>query len=156
MPITTHGRSYTPEYRTWHSMKARCSPTATGKHRRNYYERGIRVCQRWLNSFENFFEDMGERPSPMHSIDRIDNDGNYEPSNCRWSTPVEQIANQRRRQYKSSDDRYIRKEPSGSYRLIMELPSGYRYARVFRTYKEAVDMRSQIESERTMYHLLGG
>lgn len=91
---TTHGRARTPTYRIWVLMRYRCfNPKA--KPYKYYGGRGITVCDRWL-SFQNFFDDMGERPSGM-SIDREDNDGNYEPGNCRWATPKEQRANQRRR-----------------------------------------------------------
>ena len=96
----THGQSShekpTPTYTTWAAMKQRCdNPKAVGYH--NYGRRGIQVCERWLNSFENFFEDMGERPkSPKGlTLDRIDNDGNYEPGNCKWSTKKQQSSNQR-------------------------------------------------------------
>lgn len=90
-----HSRRYTPEYVAWEHMKQRCN---NKKHPafHHYGGRGITVCERWANSFENFFDDMGERPSPKHSLDRYpNNDGNYEPSNCRWATDKEQVNNRR-------------------------------------------------------------
>jgi hypothetical protein len=66
----------------------------SGDHHRLYVLRGITVCERWLHSFENFFADMGKKPSPKHSIDRKNNNGNYEPGNCRWATAKEQRQNQ--------------------------------------------------------------
>lgn len=83
------------EYRTWGDMWTRCrNPNAASF--KYYGARGITVCDRW-KSFDNFYADMGSRPSGKHSIDRIDNDGNYEPGNCRWATLAVQNSNKRKR-----------------------------------------------------------
>jgi len=95
--MTTHGHSKrsgrTPTYRIWRNMRSRCKPEY--KQASDYFERGIRVCERW-ETYENFLSDMGERPAGALSIDRIDNDGNYEPGNCRWTTFAIQRRNGRR------------------------------------------------------------
>lgn len=86
-----HGMSHSPEYASWSGARDRCANLNDP----DYGGRGIRVCERW-SKFENFFADMGPRPSPEHSLDRYpDTDGNYEPTNCRWATREEQQRNKR-------------------------------------------------------------
>lgn len=90
-----HGLRTSPEYTAWVGMKGRCN-NPNRREYKHYGARGIKVCERWINSFTNFYKDMGVKPSAKHSLDRIDFNGNYEPGNCRWATSLEQRANQRR------------------------------------------------------------
>lgn len=100
----THGRSWTPEWTAWCRMRTRCSNPHDKRYKR-YGERGIKVCERWLHSFENFFADIGLRPSPAHSLGRIHNDRGYEPSNCEWQTVQEQANNMSTNHHITFDDK---------------------------------------------------
>jgi hypothetical protein len=83
-----------PEYLCWSHIIQRCE-NQQAKDFKYYGGRGIKVCQRWRDSYAAFLEDMGRKPGPTYSIDRIDNDGDYEPGNCRWTTQSEQVRNRR-------------------------------------------------------------
>ena len=89
--VTTHGLGNSPEYAAWARMKQRCYNEHNHRFAQ-YGKRGITIDPRW-NKFEDFLEDMGRRPSPNHSLDRVDNDGPYSPANCRWATWTQQERN---------------------------------------------------------------
>lgn len=96
-------------------MRARCF-RQTHPAYAHYSGRGITVCERW-NSYENFLADMDRRPSPLHELERIDNDGNYEPGNCRWATRSEQMRNTRRTRLSAEDVAAIRESTQSNSHL---------------------------------------
>lgn len=93
-----------PEYRLWKAMRWRCSPRNPSHDR--YFDRGITVCSEWDN-YDNFYKDMGERPTKKHTLDRIDNNKGYEPGNCRWATYKQQANNTHRTNFIELNGRRI-------------------------------------------------
>jgi hypothetical protein len=98
---TKHGLLNSPEYESWCAMKQRCLNPKT-KFYKNYGGRGIKICDRWVDSFSNFIEDMGPRPFVNYSLDRIDVNGNYELKNCRWASPKQQVQNRRKNESRNN------------------------------------------------------
>lgn len=136
---STHEKSSTPEYKIYIGMLTRCY----NKNRNRYYRyggRGIKVCDRWKNSFENFLEDMGERPSKEHSIDRIDNDGDYEPKNCRWTDKYDQAINKQSKRGKSGIKNIIVKE--GKYHVKITRKGKTRYSKIL-SLEDAITLRDR-------------
>ena len=133
----THGKSKTAEYRTWSGIRQRCNNTED-KDYSDYGGRGIEVCNRWECSFENFYADMGERPSREHSIDRRDNMKGYTPSNCYWATRQSQHQNTRSNVMSERLVRYVRASGKSSTDLSEELGitrATINDVRSFRTWK---------------------
>ncbi len=132
-----HGMSGTPEMWSWQHMIRRCGDP-DGPEWKNYGGRGIVVCDEWRISFQAFISHIGQKPSPKHSIERIENDGNYEPGNVRWATPAEQRANQRPR------DHCMRGHPFSPENTL------YRRGRQQRECR--VCMRARVKAKRGLKH----
>lgn len=137
------GDSKHPLYQVWSGMKNRVLNT-NDKDAKRYVERGIGICERWLgfDGFEHFLEDMGERPTPEHSIDRIDNDGPYSPENCRWATPREQAAN-RRSNNKDVGVYWLKRNKKWAAQIMVDRKQIY--LGLYSDYDEAVSVRRSAE-----------
>lgn len=148
--FTIHGESVggraSVEYKAWLHMKERCY-SIKDKQYKDWGGRGIRVCDRWLNKFENFLSDMGRKPSKNLSIDRIDNDGNYEPGNCRWGDGDQQNKNKRNNKwYEYEGERMIlkdwaRKLKTDSGNINYFLKKGKPFGEVVEYYKQKTGCR---------------
>ena len=127
---------YCPEYVVWDSMKQRCTNKNNDGYK-YYGERGIKICDRWINSFKNFYADMGKRPSKKYTLDRVDNDGDYILENCRWATIKEQRNNTSRNriiEYKEKQRtlaQWSEIEGINYYLLMHRLNSGWSTERAF-------------------------
>jgi len=141
-PNELHGKHDTSEYRIWRHIKDRC---LNPKNRRysDYGGRGITVCDAWQHSFSAFLEDVGERPSNKHSIDRVDNDKGYSKENCRWATDQEQNLNKRVYKNSITGKRGIRKVASGKFSVRVSIGgSKQKSLGTFDTIDEAIRRRT--------------
>lgn len=139
-----HGLRHTPEYVAWNNMKFRClnQKAPTYKH---YGGRGIKICDRWLDEdrgIENFIKDMGYRPEGL-TLDRINNDGDYEPSNCRWATRQEQVINRRRWSSPKSGHVGVRHGKAGKYEATISYMGKHHYIGSYASLEEAIAGREE-------------
>lgn len=141
--IPKHGYRYTPEYTSWRHMKLRC----TNKNRPDYKlygGRGITVCDEWFKSFLSFYGYIGKRPTPQHSLDRINGDGNYEPGNVRWATKTEQCRNSRVGRG-TTGIKGISKTPSNKWLSQITLNYQKIYLGIFSDIEDAINIREEAE-----------
>jgi hypothetical protein len=140
----THGKSQTVEYKTWKRMRGRCFNKNDPKYP-IYGSRGISICERW-EDFENFLSDVGLRPSAKHSIDRIDVNGNYEPSNVRWATATIQARNQNTRKDNTSGCRgVIFVKPRKKWQSYIHINKKRLILGYFLDIKDAIEARKKAE-----------
>lgn len=138
-----HGLSRSKIYKLWDGMVRRCEDKNHHSYP-NYGGRGIRVCNRWRTSFNNFLEDMGEKPGKAYSLDRIDNDGDYTPKNCRWSTKAEQAQNRRMNPRNTSGYTGVSLEQGKYWRVTFER-NGNRIRKNFTNKDSAIAYRQHLE-----------
>ena len=138
----THGLTKTKEHHIWVAMKQRCI-NPNNKAYMRYGGRGIKVCDKWMNSFPAFLLDMGNKPDGL-SIERIDNDGNYEPSNCKWATRLEQNLNQRLQKRNKSGYKNIRwREERHGWETYKRIRGKRIYLGLFTSKQEAINAQNK-------------
>lgn len=142
--LTVHGLRKSPEYLAWVNMRSRCYKHGDISYH-NYGGRGIEVCLEWVNSFSAFISDMGLKPSKAHSLDRVNNDGNYEPTNCRWGTKLEQVHNRRMSRNNTSGTTGVYKIKNNKYRALIMFNRKSRHLGYFNTLEEAIEVRRKAE-----------
>lgn len=142
---TLHGMCYTPEYRLWSAIKERTT-SKNCKSYSNYGGRGIMMCDAWLNSFEAFYSDMGERPSVNHTIERKDNDKGYSPDNCVWASRTVQNINKRIQKNNTSGVRGVKQVHS---KWVAQIAVNRKriWLGTFASFDEAVTARKQAEEK---------
>lgn len=145
--LKTHGLSNRPEYKIWKSMIARCENPKCSRFS-DYGGRGIKVCKRWRENFQNFIDDVGFRPSEKHSIERVDVNGNYEPLNCKWATDIEQARNKRIYSKNTSGHSGVTLEKeTGRWRASIRINNKLVYLGVFISLQEAISKRKEAEAK---------
>lgn len=142
---TKHGLSHTLEYQVWAAMRQRCKPVEQGGHPR-YGGRGIKVCERWMNSFVDFNSDMGPRPKGF-TLERQDNDGDYEPGNCIWADWFTQNQNQGLMSTNKTGIKGVCKLANGKFSAELSVRGEKVLKKKFSSFKEAVKARKEAELE---------
>jgi hypothetical protein len=140
----THGLSGTPEYGVWYTMRRRCDDPNVEKYPQ-YGGRGISVCDRW-HKFENFIADMGRRPGPGFSIERRNNDGDYEPANCTWATMREQSYNKRNTRLLTYRGREINARQASE---VAGVPKNNIFARLYRGWSVELSIETPVRRRTT-------
>jgi len=140
-PQESHGMKGTSTYRSWTAMKSRCTNPNNNKFH-HYGDRGIKVCESWLRSFSAFYKDMGERPAGK-SLDRIDNNGDYSPKNCRWATQSIQTANQRLSTRNTSGYKGVSKRGT-RWMPHITIDKNFHYFGLYDSIEEAAYIRDQV------------